>query len=96
MGQHAIWGSGVFSKNIPSQISLPTLTLQSTHLWDVGEGAVVVDFGQFRLRPIFFFEFGQFDFGQFRLRPISISANFDFGQIRLRPISTSANFVWPL
>ena len=24
-----------------------------------------IDFGQFRLRPAFFFEFGQFDFGQF-------------------------------
>ena len=35
-----------------------------------------IDFGQFRLRPAFFFEFGQFDFGQFRLRPISTSANF--------------------
>ena len=63
---------------------------------DTASWPVVVDFGQFRLRPIFFFEFGQFDFGQFRLRPISISANFDFGQFRLRPISTSANFVWPL
>ena len=40
----------------------------------------VIDFGQFRLRPACFFEFGQFDFGQFRLRPISTSANFDFGQ----------------
>ena len=28
-----------------------------------------IDFGQFRLRPAFFFEFGHFDFGQFR--PIS-------------------------
>ena len=34
-----------------------------------------IDFGHFRLRPAFFFEFGQFDFGQFRLRPIS-TANF--------------------
>ena len=51
-----------------------------------------IDFGQFRLRPALFFEFGQFDFGQFRLRPISTSANFDFGQFRLRPISISANF----
>ena len=48
-----------------------------------------IDFGQFRLRPAFFFEFGQFDFGQFRLRPISTSANFDFGP------SISANF-WML
>ena len=32
--------------------------------------AGVIDFGQFRLRPALFFEFGQFDFGQFRLRPI--------------------------
>ena len=30
----------------------------------------MLDFGQFRLRPAFFFDFGQFDFGQFRLRPI--------------------------
>ncbi len=40
------------------------------------EGAGEIDFGQFRLRPALFFEFGQFDFGQFRLRPISTSANF--------------------
>ena len=52
---------------------------------------VVVDFGQFRLRPIFFFRVRPV-----RLRPISTSANFDFGQFRLRPISTSANFVWHL
>ena len=44
-----------------------------------------IDFGQFRLRPAFFF----------RVRPISTSANFNFGQFRLRPISTSANF-WML
>ena len=50
------------------------------------------DFGQFRLRPAFFFFF---EFGLFGLRPISTSANFDFGQFRLRPISTSANF-WML
>ena len=53
---------------------------------DLRFGRVMVDFGQFRLRPIFFFEFGQFNFGQFRLRPISTSAKFDFGQFRLRPI----------
>ena len=37
--------------------------------------SVVVDFGQFRFRPIS--TSANFDFGQFRLRPISTSANFD-------------------
>ena len=53
----------------------------------------VIDFGQFRLRPALFFDFGQLDFGQLRLRPITTSANYDFGQFRLRPISTSANSI---
>ena len=50
----------------------------------LGVSWVVVDFGQFRLRPIFFFEFGQFDFGQFRFRPISISANFDHLNVNIK------------
>ena len=40
-----------------------------------GEESSAIDFGQLRLRPALFFEFGQFAFGQFRLRPILTSAN---------------------
>ena len=40
-----------------------------------GDGESTIDFGQSRLRPTLFFEFG-----------LSTSANFDFGQCRLRPI----------
>ena len=35
-----------------------------------------IDFGQFRLRPAFFFKFGQFDFGQFLTSANSTSANY--------------------
>ena len=39
------------------------------------KGTSAIDFGQFRLRPVFFSSSAN-----------STSANFDFGQFRLRPI----------
>ena len=61
--------------------------LHDQHVCGTARRESAIDFGQFRLRPAFFFFFST--------SANSTSANFDFGQFRLRPISTSANF-WML